>query len=190
MRSILIFAIAAASLAWLVSCGPSSNKQLVFEIGGPCDECPANRIDTILNPLMDGIAEIQFDEKNGQLRLGIDSTVVSAQQIINALTDNGYNVDLDVAHQFSFWCCRMDDGEAMLLIDDDLGEDEELLNELDKDFAETEDLMAEDDLDKQLNELMDDKAFAAELDEELMIDESDFDVTIDDSELEGRRRNR
>lgn len=191
MRTIFLHVLVAVSLLALLSCGPEANKQLVFEIGGPCDECPAQRIDSLVEHLS-GIADIKFDPETGILNVGIDSNQVKAQQIIDVLLENGYNVgmgsDIQVAMQYNFYCCRADDAEAMLIPDEDLGEDAELLEELGREFAADEELNIEDELDRQLESMMDDRALSQELDEDLMVDESDLDIQIDDSELDGRRR--
>jgi copper chaperone CopZ len=191
MRTFFLLALVAVSLTLLMSCGPEANKQLVLEIGGPCDECPAQRIDSLLEHL-NGIAEVNYEPKTGVLNVGIDSNQIKAQQVIDVLLENGYNVsmgsDIQVAMQFNFYCCRADDAEAMLIPDEDLGEDAELLDELGRDFAAEEELNIEDELDKQLDGMLNDRAFSQELEDELLVDESDLDIQIDDSELEGRRR--
>lgn len=175
MKSSLLLTVAGLLAILLTACGPSANKKLVINIGGPCETCPVERLDSILKNF-DGYVAHTYDAKTGDLTIDLDSTVTPPRQLAETLTDYGYEV---TSKEFSILlptekvkdaCCTA----QQLDVDFD-DEGEETLNEMQQEADELSS-DADDDLDN-----MDlDKVTSKETRKENLIEESDLNIGEDD----------
>jgi hypothetical protein len=188
MKVTFVLIIALLSLALLHSCGPKANKSYSFEIGGPCAQCPATRLDSILKS-NESIVTSNYDPKTGILKIDVDSTGISTSDLKKLLRDSGYEVDLDVAFmnptEPAFACCDTDgasaaDGPDVEIDEEDAEIDEigsqiekELDDELSKEFA---------GLDDEIEKLG--SGGASTVDQESLDEETDF----TDDDLKGEPR--
>jgi|GEM_PF-3917494 len=173
MKSRILLTVAGLLAILLTACGPSANKKLVINIGGPCETCPIERLDSILKNF-DGYVAHTFDAKTGDLTIDLDTTITPPRQLAETLTDYGYEVS---SKEFSILlptekvkdaCCT-----AQQLDVDFEEEGEETLNEMQQ---EVDELSSEDDLDN-----MDlDKVSGKETRKENLIEESDLNIGDDD----------
>jgi hypothetical protein len=173
MKSRILLTVAGLLAILLTACGPSANKKLVINVGGPCETCPIERLDSILKNF-DGYVAHTFDAKTGDLTIDLDSSLTSPRQLAETLTDYGYEVS---SKEFSILlptekvkdaCCTA----QQLDVDFD-DEGEETLNEMQQ---ETDELSTDNDLDN-----MDlDKVSSKETRKENLIEESDLNVGDDD----------
>lgn len=158
-------------LLWvMVGCGGvTPNATVTFELSGPCISCPSDTAIKIVQNLH-GIAEAIYDEKEHNLTVKFDSTLIKKADIILALNENGYEVDLETFTSAKIYpsCCDFSEEEALDLDLDD--EDLDLL-ELNVEF-DNMDITAEiENLEKEADEILD----------QVQIDDEDLkDLNLDD----------
>lgn len=175
MKRILLALFLIIAVVGLFSCGPSANKKLTVNIGGPCDECPTGRLDSILKS-MEAYVSHKYDKETGNLIIDIDSTIMGSRQVLNELTEAGYELDtkeygiLTTLGRATDGCCVDEEN-----VDLDMDEGDELVDELEK---EADDLSL--DLDSELENINLDKVSSGELKNENLIDEEDLVITEDD----------
>jgi hypothetical protein len=173
MKSRILLTVAGLLAMLLTACGPSANKKLVVNIGGPCETCPIERLDSILKNF-DGYVAHTFDAKTGDLTIDLDTTITPPRQLVETLTDYGYEVS---SKEFSILlptekvkdvCCTAQ--ELDIDFDD---EGEETLNEMQQ---EVDELSSENDLDN----IDLDKVSSKETQKENLIEESDLNIGDED----------
>ena len=164
-RSLFVWFVVGFAALGLQACGPDANKTITLEYDGPCSDCPGTRLDSLIRTL-DGVVEVTVNEKNGDVEVAMDSTVLKYKALTDFLNMNGYNIDMTIGdYVVDVSCCEMDplsdDDEEMDLLGDDL---DMIDDDLDM------------DLDKELEALdvnIDDKALEDELMDDNMVDEND-----------------
>lgn len=154
----------------MIGCGGvTPNATVTFELSGPCISCPSDTAVKIVQSLH-GIAEVSYDEKEHNLTVQFDSTLIKKGEIIVALNENGYEVDLETFTSAKIYpsCCDFSEEEALDL---DLDDDDLDLLELDMEF-DNMDITAEiENLEKEADEILD----------QVQIDDEDLkDLNLDD----------
>jgi hypothetical protein len=140
-RSLLCIGLSALFLLALPACRNQANSHISFELGGSCDACPANRLDTLLL-LTQGVVTVTYDTLSHHLQLGYDSTRISSPVIISLLNDAGYDVDESYALLPTLLdpCCQVSEVEqdsAFMTDADALGSFQELLGEENSDAGDS-----------------------------------------------------
>jgi copper chaperone CopZ len=147
----------------MASCGNqvTPNATITLELSGPCSECPPE-ISINLVKSLHGIAEATYDPKEKEITIQFDSLQIKKNDIILALNENGFEVDLSTLTSAKFYpdCCDLSEA------DDELSLDEEDLDihELDVEF-DNMDVTAEiEAIEEEVDKMM----------EEIQIDDSDL----------------
>lgn len=164
MKNILVkWVIGIILLVVIAACGNkvTPNATITLELSGPCSECPPEVSINLVKGLH-GIADASYDEKEKEITIQFDSTQIKKTDIILALNENGFEVDLTTLTSAKIYpdCCDLSE------VDDELSLDEEDLDiqELDVEF-ENMDVTAEiEEIEEEVDKMM----------EEIQIDDSDL----------------
>lgn len=164
MKNILVkWVIGIILLVVIVACGNkvTPNATITLELSGPCSECPPEVSINLVKGLH-GIADATYDEKEKEITIQFDSTQIKKIDIILALNENGFEVDLTTLTSAKIYpdCCDLTE------VDDELSLDEEDLDiqDLDVEF-ENLDVTAEiEEIEEEVDKMM----------EDIQIDDSDL----------------
>lgn len=148
---------------FLESCGNKvhSNANVTFEISGPCSECPPDVSINLVKGLH-GVADATYDTKEKEITIYFDSTQIKKTDIIIALNENGFEVDLSTLTSAKVYpdCCNLDEVDDELSLDDD---DLDIMD-LNIEFDNMDISVDTDDLENEVDKMMDD----------IQIDDSDL----------------
>ncbi len=144
------------------------NATITLELSGPCSDCPPEVSINLVKGLH-GIADATFDEKEKEITIHFDSTQIKKIDIILALNENGFEVDLSTLISAKVYpdCCNLSE------VDDELSLDDEELDIQDMDLEfDSMDITAEiESLEEEVDKMMD----------EIQIDDSDLkDLNLND----------
>ncbi len=160
--NILLFLVA--------SCGNkvTPNATITLELSGPCAECPPD-VSINLVKSLHGIADATYDTKEKEITIHFDSVQIKKTDIILALNENGFEVDLSTLTSARFYpdCCNLNEVDDELSLDDEDLDIQELDVEFDNLDITTEIDLLEEEVDKMM--------------EEIQIDDSDLkDLNLND----------
>lgn len=76
----------------LPGCGgePKTTTTVSLEIGGDCESCPTQRLDTLLARVA-GVTNVRYDRATNELTLSFDSSFVKSPVLVALLNDAGYD---------------------------------------------------------------------------------------------------
>lgn len=171
----LAFALGAAFL--LASCGEDGPLDTTIEVlGGPCEECPTERLDSLMGMLKkQGVEKYTYDEKTGQLDVTYDSLKILRRDIVLFLTENGYGADMQAGLDVpNVACCA---SNTLLSLDPDNDELADLELDLDESIDDELDEMVE--LESDLDDMVIDED---EIMEDIPVDEEDFLEDLEDED--------
>lgn len=164
MRNFIIqWVIWIIILPIIYSCGNSvtPNATITLELSGPCSECPPEVSINLVKGLH-GIADATFDPKEKEITIQYDSLQIKKTDIIIALNENGFEVDLTTLTSAKIYpdCCELSE------VDDELSLDEEELDiqEMDVEFDNMDVTSEIEVLEEEVDKMMD----------EIQIDDSDL----------------
>jgi len=148
---------------FITACGNkvTPNATIVMELSGPCMDCPPDVSINLVKGLH-GIADATYDSKEKEITVHYDSTLIKKTDIILALNENGFEVDLSILTSAKVYpdCCNLSE------VDDELSLDEEDLDLMDLDVEfDGLDVTAEiEAIEEEVDKMMD----------EVQIDDSDL----------------
>ncbi len=168
MRNTLRLTVLFALLTlMLVACGEDDGTtEATFDIGGPCVECPAERLDSILKET-EGVLSHDYNKESGELKVTYDSLKLKRQALIMVITGAGYDagVEFGLDHP-GLACCKQGTNVLSLDIDDD------------------EESMMEAEIEESIEEEFDD---LEDMESDITDDMEDFNIDIEemgDEEIE------
>jgi hypothetical protein len=143
----------------LTSCGGGGVAKLTFQLDGPCEECPARLVDSLIGTIPNLMSH---KVENNQIMVEFDSTKLKTSEFIIALNKLGFNYETDLADDDTtpeVYCCKKAPDP-----DDPLQDDDE----------EPLDIDNEAELDVELDSPQEQENLDEELADDLMIDEEDL----------------
>jgi hypothetical protein len=154
MKNVVIIWLIWNITFFLVSCKRevTPNATVTFELSGPCSECPP---DVALNLVkgLHGIADATFNDKEKEITIQFDSTSIKKTDIILALNENGFEVDLTTLTSAKVYpdCCNLEEIDDALSLDD---EDLDIMD-LDVEFDNMDITTDIEELENEVDKMMD-----------------------------------
>lgn len=183
MEKVIRVLLIVSAAAYFVACGPKK-ETVAFELGGPCEECPFSRLDSLLK-LKEGVLAVTFEKGNEKVTIEFDANKLHKDKLFDYINEHGYDAGpnepaLNVNGVGFPMCCEVDSSaldslDQIGMIDDSL--DKDLESTFDKEMA------AEMDID-----ISDDMAVSEELDEDNLFDEDEVDKALASDALPGKKQ--
>ena len=185
MEKVIRVLLIVCAAAYFVACGPKK-ETVAFEIGGPCDNCPFTRLDSLLK-LKEGVLSVTFDKENDKVSIEFDANKIQKDKLFDFINENGYDAGpnepaLTVDGVGLPMCCERDTSDLEGTIDGEIEIDEKLDKELESTFDK--EMSADLDID-----ISDDTAVLEELDEDNLFDEDEVDKALSSDALPAKKRN-
>ncbi|MCZ2355521.1 MAG: heavy-metal-associated domain-containing protein [Bacteroidia bacterium] len=123
----------------------STSASITLELSGPCENCPPDRLNTVLKDVK-GIEAVNFSDANNEINIQYDSSLVKLSSIIGILNESGYDAGENLSTMVSnpSPCCVLS-AEGItdeLDIEEDESEADSLANDLD--LSDLDDLDLDD----------------------------------------------
>ncbi len=140
----------------MASCGSkvTPNATITLELSGPCSECPPDVSINLVKGLH-GIADATYDPKEKEITIQFDSLQIKKTDIIIALNENGFEVDLTTLISAKIYpdCCNLEEVDDELSLDDDELDIQDLDVEFDNMDITAEIEAIEEEVDKMMDEV-------------------------------------